>query len=413
MTSERKLYVGLAFESSKEVGAIGLLKLLRRGVVESGQFAYGTNYINLPQAVSLNEGYLSLSDGLFELPERRMRDGGALPLTFRDALPDKWGRLVLQAQHGKHLDDVDVLLMTNADRVGAMVFSEANPIDTGSGDEILMPLEDLSEAVLRVERQMEVPPAMRRLLQRGSSLGGARPKATFLYNNARWIAKFPALGDDHDVELLEASILKLAELCGINVPISRLEQINRGHALLVRRFDREGEVGSERRLHYLSASALLNVPYESNGGSYVELAQFLRRLALNPDHDLEQLFKRMVFNLVIDNTDDHVKNHGALLTGQMRYRLAPAFDMVMQITNTGYQELAIAPGKNNSSIKLAKEVAPQFGIKQADAEHIIQSIYENVDLHLLPLIKQLGGDEVLIRRVEKCLKVQRDIISSQ
>lgn len=412
MTSERKLFVGLAFESGKEVPAIGLLKMLRRGVIESGQFAYGKNYLTLPEAVSLNEDYLSLNHAIYELPERRLRGGGALPLTFRDALPDKWGRLVLQTQHGKHLDDIDVLLMTNADRVGAMVFSESNPIDTGSGDEILMPLEELSEAVLRVERQMEITPAMRRLLQRGGSLGGARPKATFIHGNARWIAKFPALGDTHDVELLEASILKLAELCGIDVPASRLEKINRGHALLIRRFDREGEVGSERRLHYLSASALLDVPYESSGGSYVELAQFLRRFALNPTRDLEQLYKRMIFNLVIDNTDDHVKNHGALLAGQMRYRLAPAFDMVMQLTNTGYQELAIAPGNNSSSIKLAKEVAAQFGIKQDAAEEIIQSIYKIVDANLTQLIKQFGGDEVLIRRVEKCLKVQLGMISS-
>lgn len=410
MTSERKVYVGLALEPEQEVTAVGLLKLVRRGVVESGEYAYGKRYLASPIAFALNQDYMPLKDEPMSIFERRLRDGGALPLTFRDALPDSWGRLVLEAQHGRKLDDIDALLMTNADRVGAMVFSEILPIESNTPEINLVALEDMAEAVRRLELSMEVTPEMRRLLQRGGTLGGARPKATFIHENKRWIAKFPAQGDDHDVELLELCILKLATMCGIDVAPAKLEKIPHGHALLLRRFDREGNIDNERRIHYLSVSALLNVPYESNGGSYVELAQTLRRISINPAHDLEQLFRRMVFNLMIDNTDDHVKNHGVLYVGNGQYRLAPAFDLVMQLTNMGYQELAIKPGNNNSKISLAKEAAPHFGINEQTTEKIIQSINKTVNDELISIISNHGGDNNLIERVRVCLERQNIMI---
>lgn len=410
--SDRKIYVGLALELGKHASSVGILKLLRRGVVESGEFAYGKKYLNLPNAIPLNNEHLPFSTAPTVLAERRIRDGGVLPLTFRDALPDSWGRRVLEAQYGRTLDDIDALLMTNVDRVGAMVFSESLPIEIYNTEADIVTLEQMSEAVYRLELSMEISPEMRRLLQRGGTLGGARPKATFIYDNRRWIAKFPAQGDEHDVELLEASLLKLAEMCGITVSPSRLEKTNRGHTILTRRFDREGDIGNERRIHYLSASAILNVPYESNGGSYVEFAQVLRRIAINPAHDLDQLYRRMIFNLLIDNTDDHVKNHGVLHVEQGQYKLAPAFDLVMQLTNTGYQELAIISGNNNSNLKIAKKVSPHFGINNKDAENIIQEIETKVTGNLVDILKHLGANDSLQQRVRRCINIQRDLINS-
>jgi serine/threonine-protein kinase HipA len=404
------MYVGLALEPEQEVTAVGLLKLARRGVVESGEYAYGKHYLASPTAFALNPYYMPLKDAPISIPERRLRDGGALPLTFRDALPDSWGRLVLESQHGRKLDDIDALLMTNTDRVGAMVFSETLPIQSNTPELNLVALEDMAEAVRRLERSMEITAEMRRLLQRGGTLGGARPKATFIHENSRWIAKFPAQADDHDVELLELCILKLAAMCGIDVSPAKLQKIPHGHALLLRRFDREGNIDNERRIHYLSASAILDVPYESNGGSYIELAQTLRRISINPAHDLEQLFRRMVFNLIIDNTDDHVKNHGVLYVGNGQYRLAPAFDVVMQLSNMGYQELAIKPGNNNSKICLAKEAAPYFGINEQSAENIIQAIDKTVNDELIPIVSNHGGDNSLVARVRLCLDRQHNMI---
>ena len=124
------------------------------------------------------------------IPEHRLSDGGALPLTFRDALPDNWGRLMLEAQYGRKLDYTDALLMTNADRIGAMVFSETLPIESNLPITNPVALEDVAEAVRRLELSMEITPDMPRLLQRGGTLGCARPKATFIHENKRWIANF-------------------------------------------------------------------------------------------------------------------------------------------------------------------------------------------------------------------------------
>jgi serine/threonine-protein kinase HipA len=413
VTSERKVYVGLATEPHQTATPVGLLKLVRRGVVESGEYAYGTQYLVSPAAIPLNNEHMPLTHSTMVLSERRLREGGALPLTFRDALPDSWGRRVLEAQHGSTLDDIDALLLTNADRVGAMVFSESLPIKVNHAETGLIELEAMSEAVKRLELAMEITPAMRRLLQGGGTLGGARPKATFIHDNRRWIAKFPALGDDHDVELLEICLLHLAALCGIEVSSSRLENIQRGHAILIARFDRQGSMDNEHRIHYLSASALLNVPYESNGGSYIELAQVIRKISINPAHDLEQLYRRMIFNLVVDNTDDHVKNHGMLHAGNGRYRLAPAFDVVMQLKNMGYQELAIAAGNHLSSIRLAIEAAPYFGFKKEGAENIIHTIQEIAHRELAAIAEHFGAEATLKQRIKNCLARQHDLIHSQ
>ena len=410
MTSNRSIYVGLDLASDQEVTAAGLVKLERRGIMEFGEFAYGKRYLASPRAFALNPDYLLLKDAAMTITGQRLRDGGALPLTFRDVLPDSWGMRVLQAQHGRALSDVDCLLLSNSDRIGAMVFSETLPILGVDSGVNLVPLEALAEAVRSLELSMEITPKMRRLLQGGGTLGGARPKASFIHENKRWLAKFPAQGDDHDVQLLEMSLLDVARKCGIEVSPAKLEKIHRGNALLLLRFDREGFVGNERRIHYLSASALLNIPYESNGGSYLELAQILRRISSNPTRDLEQLFRRMILNLVIDNTDDHVKNHGVLYVGDGQYRLSPAFDVVMQLTNLGYQELAIDPGNHESKIALAIKIAPSFGIHEQAASEVIESIHSMVKNELIPIVRKYGGDERLIERVNACLERQHKIV---
>jgi serine/threonine-protein kinase HipA len=408
--SNRTVYVGLASKPDEEIIPAGILKLTRRGVVESSQFAYGKGFLASPIAFALNPLHLLLKNEPTSIPERRIRDGGALPLTLSDALPDSWGRKVLEAEQGRTLDDIDALLLTNGKRVGAMVFSETLPIAANQPENDLFSLNEMSDAVRRLELSMEIPPAMRRLLNRGGSLGGARPKADFIHHNKRWIAKFPANNDDHDVELLEAAVLELAALCSIEVSPHILEKIHRGHALLLRRFDRLGDINDERSIHYLSASALLDVPYNGNGGSYIELAQVIRRIAADPAHDLDQLYRRMIFNLVIDNTDDHVKNHGMLHVHGNQYRLAPAFDVVMQLTNVHYQELAIMPGNNNAKLSLAIQAAAHFGINESDAKSIIAEVEHKAHQELLPIIEKLGGDEVLMNKVRRCLDRQQAFI---
>lgn len=272
-------------------------------------------------------------------------------------------------------------------------------------------LQDLAETSRRIEARMEIAPRMKRLLRGGASLGGARPKDTFVHDNHRYIAKFASLGDQHDMEMVEAATLGMALACGINVPPFLLQPVSNGHALLVERFDRTGPLANEHRLHYLSASALLDVPYESSSGSYVELAQTLRRISAQPGKDVSELFRRLVFNLVVGNNDDHVKNHGVLHQGFGLWTLAPAFDLVAQLGNhMGQQELAILPGRHASSLALAREAAPHFGLTAASADDIIERISRTVLDQAYVTVKAVGGNQPLARQVQRFVAQQGELI---
>lgn len=408
--AESNLYVGLAARGDGEALPVGLLKLARRGVMESGEFAYGRRYLATPASLALNPEHLPLRDDPFVLPAQRVRDGGALPLTLRDALPDTWGRKVLEVQAGRPLSDVEALLLTNEDRVGAMVFAAELPIRSDIPATGSLSLEDLADSSRRIEAGLPVAPRMQRLLQ-GGSLGGARPKATFVHRGRRHIAKFASRGDVHDMEVVEAITLDLARQCGIDVPAFLLQPLAVGHALLLERFDRSGGIADEKRHHYLSVSALMDVPYASSRGSYVELAQLLRRLSCRPEQDVAELFRRMVFNLVVGNNDDHVKNHGMLHLERTGWQLAPAFDLVAQLdARTGYQELAILPGQHASRLALARAAAPHFGLLEVEAHRVIDRISAVVEDRLAATAETHGASAALTARIAEFISQQADRI---
>jgi serine/threonine-protein kinase HipA len=329
---------------------------------------------------------------------------------LRDALPDAWGLRVLAQELGGRLPSVrEQLLMTNEDRVGAMVFSESRemplPAELPHDD-----LAQLAEAVRRLQYDMDIPKPMRRLLLRGGSLGGARPKASFFHDHALWLAKFPAAGDPLDVQMLEAVVSSLAANCGIRTPQFRTLPIGRGEtAFLSRRFDRFGE-NARQRLHFLSASALLDIPYESSAGSYTDFARVVRRLSLRPGADLEELFRRMVFNLLIDNSDDHLKNHGMLCSDGKHYVLSPAFDIVPQLTNLGYQMLSIDGTTQESSLELAIQSAPHFDLSPDRAKAIVKELAGVVYGQWWLRAKVLRVSEALRKRLRACFQRQREII---
>lgn len=410
--SESTLYVGLYLPGEESPTTVALLKRERSNLRESGHLAYGLGYLERPAALALNPLHLPLQRATFALPARLHREGGALPLTIKDALPDAWGLRVLAHELGGRLpSEREQLLLTNEDRVGAMVFSESRdmppPAELPHGE-----LAQLADAVRRLQYDMDIPPPLKRLLRRGGSLGGARPKASFTHEHAVWLAKFPAAGDPLDVQLLEAAALGLAMRCGIQVPQFMTMPLGRGEtAFLSRRFDRPGP-HARQRLHYLSASALLDIPYESSAGSYVEFARVIRRLSLRPGADLKELFRRLVFNLLIDNTDDHLKNHGMLYSGADRYVLSPAFDIVPQLTNLGYQMLSIDGTTQESSLELAVQSAAHFDLSADQARATVKEmagiVYGQWWLHAKP--QELP--DILRRRLESCFGRQRQIIGA-
>lgn len=411
--SESALYIGLYLPGAEAPTAAALLKLERSGLRESGHLAYGLGYLQRPDALALNPLHLPLQRETFRLPPRLSREGGALPLTLKDALPDAWGRTVLAHELGGRLpDEREQLLLTNEDRVGAMVFSEGRdlspPAEPAPHD-----LAQLADAVHRLQYDMAIPKPLRRLLLRGGSLGGVRPKASFLDENALWLAKFAAAGDPLDVQTLEAAVLGLAARCGIRVPQFTTRPLGRGEtAFLSRRFDRLGPEGKQR-IHFLSASALLDIPYASSGGSYVEFARVLRRLSSAPGADLAELFRRMVFNLLIDNTDDHLKNHGMLHAGNGRYRLSPAFDVVPQLTNLGYQMLSIDGTTQESSLELAIRVAAHFDLSADGASAIVRDMVQTVHGGWQRHAEEQGVPAAIVKRLAACFARQGEIVGAR
>lgn len=409
--NDRTLFAGMYLPGAGSPIPVGLLTLIRRGVTESGTFDYGRLYRARQDAVSLNPAFMPTASPSFSFPPRRLRDGGALNLTFKDCLPDAWGELVLRYENDwKPLDAEEMLLKTNDYRVGALVFSRTLDMPSSPAELAPVRLEDLAQAAHCLAFDMDVPKRLKQLLVRGGTLGGARPKASLAHNAALWIAKFPAKGDEVDVQLLETSTLKLARMCDIRVPDFELTPLQKINALLVRRFDRPGRIEDGHRIHYLSAAAFTDSPYDSNQGSYVGLANQLRVHGSMVSRDLPELFRRLVFNVLIDNSDDHVKNHGVLHTGSNLYELSPAFDMVPQLTNLGYMGMAIAEGSETPHLDAVLDAAGHFGLSKSAAAATIKRIREVV-AGWKPVFVAEGADGLLLKRVAHCLKVQEKLVT--
>lgn len=412
-TSERTIYAGLYLPTQEVATTAAIIKLQRTKGIERGAFAYGLGYLDNPAAIALNPDHLPLQRAAIDLEPRLLRDGGAMPLTIRDALPDAWGRLVIAHELGGRVPaDDELLLLTNDDRVGAMVFAECQAMPPASPPPRFQ-IQDLADAVRRLQYDMEIPTALRRLLLRGGSLGGARPKASFIHQERLWLAKFPARDDPLDVEALEAATMALALHCGIRVPRWMLVPTKHGdRAFLSERFDRVGPVATAQRLHYLSASALLDIPYESSGGSYVQLARVLRRISVEPAEDLRELFRRMAFNILIDNSDDHLKNHGVLYAGKGRYRLSPAFDIVPQLSNLGYLMLSIDGESDEASLDRAVRAAPHFGLGLDEAARIVAGMADTAYGMFRSIASAAHISPAVIERAAACFKRQAAIVGA-
>jgi serine/threonine-protein kinase HipA len=224
-----------------------------------------------------------------------------------------------------------------------------------------------------------LPEPLRRLIAPGATLGGAHPKALLSLDGAPWVLKFNEPGEAIDWPLVEHATMTLAARAGIRVARTLPVKVQRGHAVAVKRFDREGDNGDEgdkgdtggehQRRHALSANVALKAAREPMG--YPELAQLLRRRGVsaggqNREH-MAELFRRMVFNILIDNTDDHEKNHCLLMTPTGEYELSPAYDVLPSGQALGYQQMRVGRDQSDATVDNALSDCPQFGLKKAEA----------------------------------------------
>ena len=369
------LRLGVYLPSTIQPIPAALLKVERQGVVESGTLSYGRQYQQKHNFRFHPDPALSLA--INHLPAKRIRDGGALPPYLKDSLPDAWGRLVLAAANqGAALDDYAMLSCTNQHRIGALVVIHDEPQVLAETPQLS--LDELYEMAMAIQYGKEVPVDIRRLLTQGGSLGGARPKASIADQGALWLAKFPLREDPFNIELAEAGAMALAKMCGIQTAEFRCVEINQRIIFLIKRFDRITSPEGEQRIHFLSASGLLNVAYESGQGSYVELAQAISRFGVNPKQDCQELFRRMVFNILIDNTDDHIKNHGFLHVGDNQYRLAPVYDVHPQGTHLQYMGMPLVNENASPSLEQLLAEVHHFHFQRNEAINVVRELIATV-----------------------------------
>lgn len=323
------VYITLPGQTEAVVAGRYRLQPSRRGDSE-GIFVYGRSYLERLNAVPLDPIDLKLSTRTY----RTMAMGGLFG-ALRDASPDYWGRLVIQRYLGlAQPDELDYLLHSQDDRAGALGFglSPQPPAPRRLFNQTLdlRTLQATADVLLR-EKASDVPAAeqIEKLLLLGTSMGGARPKAVIEDETGLWIAKFNRLDDAWNNARVEHAMLLLARACGITTADSQVVVVGNRDVLLVRRFDREKSATGYFRARMISALTLLRAEDNVRGRdkwSYVLLAEELRRACTHPARQTHELFRRMVFNALISNLDDHPRNHALIAPGE-EWRLSPAYDL--------------------------------------------------------------------------------------
>ena len=351
---------------------VGQLRL-----VESGRgvsLKYGGNWIAMGFPLSED---LPLRDVEYFPQGRLQADSPRAVGAVDDARPDRWGeRVIRYVVKPARLSLMESLFYAGDDRFGALGVSTSAEVYTPHPNPPLPRLEmaqAVSEVVAKVEASESINAAEQRILAAGGTLGGAQPKALMEIEGEEWIVKFPRKDDPLDSPLAEHASMTLAKLAGIRSADTLPIPLKRGHAVAIRRFDR---IGAER-IHAISAgTALRAVAPDADDAelSYPALALLLRRAGVTDEDanasDARELFRRMVFNILIDNTDDHEKNHSLLVVDPRsngRYRLSPAYDVLPSAGAHGYQEFICGADGHDSTLKNAMSRCQSFGLSSKDA----------------------------------------------
>ncbi len=365
---------------------VGRLWVRARKDKENATFEYDKTWLGHKERFSL-EPALKLGPGPFHAAADMPMFGA-----IGDSAPDRWGRALMRRMERKQperegrvprtLWEMDFLLLVDDEaRPGALRFAEreGGPFLREAGAKRIPPVVELPKllaAAQRVIDEKETDEDLRLLLAPGSSLGGARPKASVREKNGSLaIAKFPRKDDQVNTVVWEAVAFALAKKAGIEVPSVRLETVVKKPVLILERFDRAGT----RRIPFLSAMSMLGSK-DNETRSYLEMVDALRQHGAAPKEDMETLWRRVVFNILISNTDDHMRNHGFLYEGQKGWRLSPAYDLNPMPVDIRPRVLSTAINEIDptASLPLAMEVTEYFGLNTAKAKAIAKEAGKSV-----------------------------------
>jgi len=391
--NETKIWVYADWQSLGGVKHMGILTPQRVRGKEIFSFEYNDTWMTSSGQALFLDPNLSMYKGKQYLPDEQHNFG-----LFLDSSPDRWGRLLMRRREAwsakkeerdeRTLFESDFLLgVFDGNRMGGLRFKLEEDGDfLNNQKQMATPpwtsIRELEYASLQLERDdvvndPEYAQWLNLLIDPGSSLGGARPKASVTDEKGNlWIAKFPSAKDEKDAGAWEMVLNQLAANCGIQVPDAKIQQFSsKQHTFLTKRFDRI----QQQRIHFASAMTLLGlqdgVDYK-DGISYLNLAEFIIKQSASAKEDLEQLWRRILFNILVSNTDDHLRNHGFILTNQ-GWRLSPAYDMNPNEMGNGLT-LNISENSNEQDISVVMHTAIYYQVKVDTANKILEEMQKEI-----------------------------------
>lgn len=358
---------------------VGRLRFETDGRRQHSRFEYAAEWLAAPIRFALSPGLPLREGGHFSTGRSDIRS--ALSGCFSDAAPDSWGRSLMTKALGGGLSEFDFLALSDdRTRQGALRFlgDDMEPL-SGLTPPVprLVELERLRTLAHRFEQDPSgAEEEARDLAGAAGSLGGARPKANVQGNGSLWIAKFTSAQDTKPIERVEVATLKLAARCNLRAASAQLEMRDSESPIaLIQRFDRRGNT----RIPYISARTALDWKSDE-GGYYTDIADVIRQISSKPVDDLHELWRRIVFTILVSNRDDHLKNHGFLYAGGDRWRLSPAFDINPSPSRHRVLETGIIQGGSfDASLDIALEACEFFDLAPADARQQAAQIAEIIN----------------------------------
>jgi len=374
-------------------------------------FNYGKSYLERENKISIYAKELPLRLG--RLP---LLNGLSMPNCIRDASPDAWGRRVLiNRTFGSkstgidtaQIDEITYLLESGSDRIGALDF-QRSPTEYIPRSSVNVSLDELLESAKRVEQGVPLTPELDQALHHGSSIGGARPKALIESDDKKYVAKFSASSDVYNVVKAEFVAMRLAKLVGLDVAEVILTQSLHKDVLLIERFDRVHRSDGWERKCMVSALTLFELDeLMARYASYEKLAEIIRYNFKDASKTLEELFSRLVFNILVGNTDDHARNHAAFWDGDM-LSLTPAYDICPQnrAGNEATQAMLISGSERMSKVSCCVEAAHHFLLSREDASQLIAKQQQIIEESWL-----IVCDEADLSEVERAYLWKRQILN--
>lgn len=379
MTDTIEIFV----EHKGDACLVGRCRYVAKRSGQSSVFEYDDEWLACSTAFALDPANLPLEPQSFYTTSKK----SALPGALRDTAPDRWGqqlikRAVRKAGEDRTLSEIDYLLaITDRTRIGALRYKREG--EDGFEHDIgpyrvppLIQLPALVNAADAVQRNTETADDLKLLLNEGSPLGGARPKSAVADTDGTLaIAKFPQPDDDHSIPHGEVLAMRLAKAAGIDAALARLVDVAGRPVALITRFDRRGEA----RIPFLSAMSLLGL-HDGAEATYTDIAEVIRSYSSKPTDDLHELWRRIVFGVLIGNLDDHLRNHGFLYDLDDKWRLSPAYDLNPVPLTEKVRELTtwISEEGPEANLDLARRAASFFALREAEAEAIIKDVSDSI-----------------------------------